>query len=286
MKPIACGVVLLLVLGIGCGRQRSKQPLIDGFLFREAYIGYPVSYDRWIEVYDEDGLPQIPTAKYNGQQLEMVHWNPFHTIYEDTFRFRRDTVYELRVEHYWGTATTRVNMPADFRITCPDSNYVYNRDSVLTINWQRSRGASWYWVVVYLGYYYQDTSGRTRLYQDVKDTILTETTCVFAANRFFPPTVREVIQGEGAVVMWAADGPQTVQGALGNVQGAGYGYVSAANQPEEVYFAIARRPQEWMNRAELGRKKRNEFVQRLRSMTGIKEDPAPGRRRPGERGER
>ena len=277
--------VLVLLIGGRCGRVRTKEPLIDGFLFKEAFVGYPVGYDRWIEVWDNDGLPQIPTATYNGQQLEMISWNPNHTIYEDTLPFRTDTTCDLVVDHYWGTAQARVNLPGDFRVLHPDSSYVYHRDSALAVTWQQSRGASGYDLFVWMGCFYlapADTFGHdTLFFQTAVEGTLGDTTHVFDPGSFLPASVGRIIYGEGQVVVQSYDGPQTVEGASSNVTGHGYGIVSAANQAYETYFLLGTGPALPLQRPNLSARGKAEFVSRLRHAVGIPDTTIqPRQRRP------
>jgi hypothetical protein len=229
---------LLVLTGLSCPRQRKKDPLVDGFLFKEMISPTDGSYERWIEVYDQELLPQIPTATLNGKQLELTDWSEIHALYEDTFDFKSDTIYRLDVKHYWGEAWGVVHMPADFRMTRPDTNYVYNRDSILTVAWRSARGTTWYWLGVFVGYNFTDTLGATGYYEFGLDTVVLDTVCVFERNRFLPPNVRVVQNGWGAALTWACDGPQTEQGVEGNVHGHGFGYYGAANQCWEVDFYL------------------------------------------------
>jgi hypothetical protein len=276
------GMLLAAALfAAGCGRQRQKQPLIDGFLFKELIDGFG-SYDRWIEVWDTDGLPQIPTATLNGRQLELIGFNLRHTIYEDTLEFKTDTSYQMDVGHYWGSARARIAMPADFLMTRPESGFVLLPDSGLAVVWQKSRGASWYWLNFYLQYVYTDSLGETLGFGLQQDTFLYgDTVCAYEPARLFPGDVRQILWGEGDAAMWAADGPQTVQGAENNIEGDGYGYYSSANQPLDAYFVVGNPPAVPMNRAELVREIRRGFVSRLRQMTGIT-DTLVSRRHPGQ----
>jgi hypothetical protein len=284
MRETRWALALLVVVSLftlTCGRERTKEVLIDGFLFKEAYTGDPISYDRWIEAYDKDGLPQIPTATMNGRQLEMISWNPIHALYEDTLGFKTDTNYDVEVEHYWGRATVRIAMPADFRITSPAPSFVLDPDLALPVVWQKSRGSTWYWLALYLGYDFIDTLSETLHVELAHDTILSDTVCTYEAHRFFSSLVRQVLGGDGEAVIWAAAGPQTNPGATSNVQGHGYGYVSAANQPPEAGFLVGRPPASRLDRTELVRNRKDGFVRRLRQMTGITDTlRLPGPHRP------
>jgi len=258
----------LLLLTLSCPRTRQKEPLVDGFLFKEVQFG-GTSYDRWVEVYDTDGIPQIPIAKLNGKSLDMVSWNPIHAIYEQTDAFKTDTTYDLTVDHYWGRAHARITMPADFRVTRPDTLYVYNRDSLLIATWQRSRGATWYWLNLYLDYDFLDTVGDYDYYEFDQDTVVYDTFCVYERNRFFPWYVRTILEGEAEFLNWACDGPQEAPGALGNIQGDGYGYVMSANQPREAHFIVVSPPAQPMDRNALMERAKMKFLNRLRRMTGV-----------------
>lgn len=234
LLPIALALLL-----VTCQRERRKDPLIDGFLSKEKYSFQQVSWYRMIEVWDTDGLPQVPTATLNGEQLEILDWTETHAIYEDTLHpFAVDTTVDLAVGHYWGNARGRVNMPADFGVLQPDTATCLPEDSALTVVWSRSRGAGWYQLFVYLDHDYVDTLGRFVFFQFGIDTTVYDTFLRIGPERFYPPNVGHVVRGFGEVVVTAGDGPLTVQGAFGNITGRGYGYYRATNQPREIDFAI------------------------------------------------
>jgi hypothetical protein len=264
------------LLGLSCPRPIRKEPIVDGFLFKEVQYG-GTSYDRWVEVFDYDGIPQIPIVRLNDRQLDLVSWNPIHAMYEQTDAFKTDTPYALEVEHYWGKAHSRINMPADFRMTWPDTTYTYGRDSLLVARWQRSPGATWYWLNLYLSYDYLDTVGDYDYYEFDKDTVVYDTFCVYERNRFFPWYVRSIVEGEAEFVNWAMDGPQEAPGAVGNVEGSGYGYFMAANQPREAYFIVVSPPAEPMDRSLPARRARERFLSRLRSRSGVNDTLNPPR---------
>jgi hypothetical protein len=272
-RRAAAALALAVGLAATCA-PTPKRSLVDGILSKEAYSEEPNPfYDRWVEVYDDDGLPWIPTASYNRSPVVLIQRSAFYAAFEDEAKFRTDTAFELEVEQYWGTARARINMPGDFALTRPEPDFVLGPGAGLDFAWQRSSGASWYWLVVLVQYSYTDTLGSSGSYRALLDTIVYDTMCRYAPDRFFPPGVGEVVQGDGAAVVLANDGPQTVAGARGNVEGQGIGYVRAYNQPEEIYFGVGPAPARELDRREPGRHARQLVRSRLRWMTGIPDQP-------------
>jgi hypothetical protein len=272
-------LVLGLALLLFCSREPRKEPAIDGLLLKMVYPTRIVSYDRVIEIQDDDALPQIPKVTLNDKPLPMVSWNPIDAAYEDTQPFPTDTSYELMVTHYWGEASSKINMPADFAMTRPESTYVLNRDSALTVTWRSSRGATWYWLNLFLDYDYVDTLYEWDYYEFDRDTIVFDTTCVYVRNCFFPWYVRAVLEGEGEAVVWACDGPPVQPGVTSNLQGHGFGYYMSVNQPREAYFIVVTPPATGLDRSDLMRRCKERFQRRLRQMSGFR-DSVPVRNWP------
>jgi hypothetical protein len=256
-------LLALILAGLTCARERRKEPMINGFLFKQVYPTCIVEHDRWVQIDDDDALPEIPKVTLNGQRLPMTGWNPIQALYQDLSPFKTDTTYDLKIEHYWGEATSRVTMPADSRMTWPESSYVLNRDSLLEIKWLKSRGATWYWLNLFINYDYNDTLGEWDSYEFDRDTILYDTVCVYERNRFFPWYVREILEGEAEAVVWACDGPVPEPGATGNVMGHGFGFINSANQPREAWFVVVQPPVSRLDRTEPSRHRREVLRRRL-----------------------
>ena len=271
--------VILMLSGLTCTRARREEPLVDGYLLKQIYPTGIVSWDRYFEVFDYDFLPQIPTVRLNGMQPEMINFNAIDAAYDDTFPFRVDTTEDLQVKHYWGTASARIHMPGDFTMTGPDSNYVYNRDSLLRITWHKSSGATSYDLNLYLDYEFVDWNNEWDSYEFDRVTIVYDTFCEYVRNQFFPSHVQRILDGEAEAVVYATDGPEVIPGATGNIQGDGFGYYSASNQPREAYFVIVEPPAKSMDRALPIQRSRERLIQRLRRATGIPDSVAGPRSR-------
>lgn len=77
--------------------------MVNGMFLKQIYptdtleIG---DYDRWIEITDDDAMPQIPKVILNGCELPMVGWNPIDAVYDDAGEFKTDTTYLMEIEHY------------------------------------------------------------------------------------------------------------------------------------------------------------------------------------------
>lgn len=262
-------LVGLIVLVLTCARERVKEPIVYGFLFKQLYYTYVLGYERSLEIYDVDGLPQVPTALLNGWEMPLIGFNPQDVVYDDTVAFPVDTVEDLKVSHYYGQAHSRIMMPGDFEVTVPQSWYVFGRHMPLPVNWRKSEGATWYWVDLYLEYEFNDSNGEWDLYEFDRDTFVSDTFCVYDSTRFFPGYVAQVLDGDGAVVIWASDGPKEDPGAMGNVEGDGIGYFSSANQAREADFIVVSPPATQMDRTALIKRSKARFLQRLRARSGI-----------------
>jgi hypothetical protein len=259
-------VLGLVVIIAGCGRQRRDEPVVNGMFIKQIDPTDSLKkgrFERWIEITDDDAMPDIPRVLLNGNPLPLASWNPIDAVYDDNYAFETDTSCAIEIEHHWGKATSRVYIPADFEMTGPGPDYVYNRDSLLTIRWQPSRGATWYWLNLFLDYDYRDTLNEWDYYEFDRDTILFDTLCVYERNRFFPGWVRKILDGEVEAVVWAMDGPVMAPGAMGNVWGDGFGYVNTANQPHEEYFVIVQPPVARHTPGYLIRRSREKLIRRL-----------------------
>lgn len=259
-------MVAIVLLSLGCARARKKEPMANALFLKQVHPTYIVTHQRWLELSDDDAFPQIPKVTLNGEQLPLARWNPIQAIYADSVPFPVDTSYLVRIEHYWGEASSRVYMPGSFRINGPDSNYVLDRDSLLVIHWGPARGATWYWLNLFLDYDYLDTLYEWDYYEFDRDTIVFDTICVYERNRFFPWFVRRILEGEGEAVVWACDGPVMLPGALGNVEGDGFGYVNTANQPREAYFVVVQPPVMRRSPGDATERSRAKFLRRLKEM--------------------
>lgn len=217
--------------------------MIDGYLTKYVPYAGDTIWDRYIEVFDIDGLPMIPLVKLNGEEIEIDDYDYIGCTYNDTIHFLTAKEYELTVDHYYGRAHAKIWMPGEFEMIGPDSSYILKRDSVLSVTWQKSDEARWYWFSIYLEYEYEDTSGEWDDYEFYHDTIVYDTFVQYARNNFFPDYVKMVIEGEAEAGAWAMDGPNRwVPGTKGNIRGKGFGYFSASYQPRELDFYVGAPP--------------------------------------------
>jgi hypothetical protein len=271
----------MLLAGLTCARQPPAEPLVTGYLFKEAWASGSVTWDRYAEVFDYSFLPEIPKVRLNGQELDLTGYQGIDATYESSSEFPIDTTYDLDVSHYWGNASTRVDMPGDFTVTWPDSTYVLGIDSLLTVTWRKARGATSYLVDLSLEYEYYDWQNT---YQDTEydvDTVVHDTFCQFERNYFFPSHVQYVLDGSAEAVIWACDGPQALPGSKGNVQGAGYGFFTTVNQAPEVDFIVVQPDLKRLDWPEPIDQTRERLIRKLRQMTGIPESiPGAPRVRP------
>jgi hypothetical protein len=218
-------------------------PFVDAYLTKAVDYGGDTIWDRYVEVFNINGLAMIPAVKMNGNEVEMDQYDYIQCIYNDTFRFSTNQQYELTVDHYYGQASAKIWMPGDFSMIGPGPTYIYNRDSVLYVTWHKSPGATSYWFSVDLDYDFEDSLGEWDSYEFYHDTILKDTFVRYAPNRFFPGNVATILEGEAEAGSWAMDGPNRwVQGTKGNIRGQGQGYFSATYQPMELDFYVGAPP--------------------------------------------
>jgi hypothetical protein len=260
-------MALFLACDDGGGRTglnpNYKEPMVYGYLFKVEDFGRSILYDKDFEVFDDDGLRMVPIVLLNGRQVEVYSYNP--TIYEygDTYEIPVYRKYELEVKHYWGSGFCHLVMPADFHLTVPPDTYILKKESTLVSTWRASRGSQWYWVSVYVGYDYNDTTGTWDSYEFTLDTLVHDTSIAIPPNQVFPPFVGEVLEGDALITIWAGYGPAVEPGDLGNIRGTAVGFVYAINEPREKYFYVGAPPA--ARRAPDGRTVLEQFKARLRS---------------------
>ncbi|UCG42245.1 MAG: hypothetical protein JSU73_10245 [candidate division WOR-3 bacterium] len=219
-----------------------KEPMINGFLYRVEYYDRSVEYFRQFEVFDNDGLRMVPVLTVNGEPIRILSYTSTRYLYADEKEFPVDTTYLLEVSHFWGEAWAEIPMPGNFQMTLPPEEHILLQDSALVIRWQKSSRAEWYWVDVYMDYEFFDRDGNWDDITIELDTVLQDTFLLVAADRIFPDYVDEVLEGDGAALVWAGGGPAEEPGDSANVQGAGYGFFSSANEPREKYFYVGAPP--------------------------------------------
>lgn len=242
-KPTALFFSGLFLL-TACFRTESryKEPMINGFLYRVEYYDRTVEYARDFEVFDNDGLRMVPVLTVSDEPIKVVSYSPTRYVYADEKVFPVDTTYRLDVRHFWGEASAEIAMPGNFRMSLPPEEYILPQDSTLVIRWKSSPRAEWYWADVYIDYEFIDPDGN---WDDISidlDTVLQDTFLLVAADRIFPAQVDEVLEGDGAALVWAGGGPPGEPGDSGNVQGSGFGFFSSANEPREKYFYVGAPP--------------------------------------------
>jgi len=269
VMPYALSLMLLLA----CERPGSQNLLVLGFIY---HITYPDNTSGFYQIYlayDVDGLPQVPVVKVNDRPIEMTDFTPQQGQYESWDAFPIDTTFDIKVQHYWGEAHSRVNMPGNTRLTQPNPGFVQGTGDPVTISWFKAPGASSYWLDLYVSYEYNDTLGEWDYWEQELDTIFSDTTITFPGSSMFPPFVSEVLTGEGEIILWPTDGPQLVPGDTGNVRGCGIGYVAAVNEPPEGWFPIVSPPAQRRDINELIQHSREKFLRRMRRAAGIPDSP-------------
>jgi hypothetical protein len=260
----------ILLLPIACdhshGRQSwnptYKEPMINGYLYKVEYYDFTVEYDRDFEVTDNDGLRMVPVVLLNGSPMEVYSYGYTQYRYGDVLPVPVHERYDLEVRHFWGSAFSRVVMPADFRVTNPPRDYILGRESTLVSTWLPSACAQWYWVSLYADYEYYDSLGSWDNYTFTLDTLVYDTFIRVSPERVFPPFVHELIEGDGTAMIWSGNGPAIEPGDLNNVRGIGFGFFNAINEPRERYFFVGAPPAG--RRAPGMREVRDRFIERLR----------------------
>jgi hypothetical protein len=237
--------------------------MINGYLFKVEYFDRTIEYDKDFEVYDNGGLRMVPVVELAGRRVEVYSYGPTLYRYGDAFEIPVYERYDLEVKHFWGNAFCRLVMPADFRVTMPPDTYILDKESTLVSRWRKSRAAHWYWVSIYAGYDYNDTTGVWDFYEFTLDTLVLDTCIAIPPERIFPPIVGDVLEGDALITVWGGNGPAVEPGDLGNVRGIGFGFVNAINQPRERYFYVGAPP--LVRRSPDGHAVLERFKTRLRS---------------------
>ena len=85
---ILLGAVLLLSCGDGVGKNdfnpNYKVPMVWGWLTKVRDVELAVTYEKYFEVFDYDGLRMVPIVLLNGEQLEPMSYSPISYEYGDT----------------------------------------------------------------------------------------------------------------------------------------------------------------------------------------------------------
>ncbi|MBM3315439.1 hypothetical protein FJY71_06325 [candidate division WOR-3 bacterium] len=246
----AAALCFLVMAGFGaCDREEApgldpgySEPMVNAFLIRTQYYDYSVDYSRYVEVFDNDGLRMVPVVTLNADTLLPFYYNPTQYRYGDENQFAVHAKYNLSVRHYWGEAFSHVVMPGNFSIESPPEGYILDIESTLVAAWQRSAGAQWYWLELYVSYDYTDSFGRWDDYDFELDTLVTDTFLRVSPRRIFPWYVADVLEGDASVVVWSGNGPAIEPGDQSNVRGAGFGFFNATNEPREKYFYVGAPP--------------------------------------------
>ena len=227
-------IFLFCILSAGCGKK--EKVYINGFILRDVAPLY-VNYYREVYVHNKNGFPIVPICQINDTSLTIADYHYDYYLFSDNKRFDINKKYELNLQHRGGKAQGEVFMPGEFSILQPDTSYILKKDSVLKIFWSKANGATWYWLDIYIDYWYEDTLGEEEEYESQPDTIIYDTFVIYEKNRFFPPYVDSITEGEtGIINVWACNGPTFLPGSQGNIFGAGYGILMTANQPGEREF--------------------------------------------------
>jgi len=215
-----------------------REPMVWGLLSKVRDVELEVTYDKYFEVFDFDGLRMVPAVTLNDTQVEAMSYSPTTYEYGDSNVIATNHKYEFEVEHFWGTGFCHLVMPGDFALTVPDDTHTLAQGAPLASAWQASPGAQWYWLSVYVNYDYYDTLGAWDNLEFRLDTLMHDTWIIVPPERIFPPFVSQVIEGDGSVTIWSGDGPPVEPGDLGNVRGTAVGFVNAINEPPSKYFAV------------------------------------------------
>ncbi len=233
-------MVINLLNGPGCERRDAgySEPMINGWLYRGEYYDNAVEYERYVEVFDPEGLRMVPVVSLNKELLPVSYYSWTKYAYKDSSKFGVNQPYELEVEHYWGKATARVTMPGNFSLRHPGEGYILDLDSTLYVSWSRSAGSQWYFVEIDIEYTYRGVNGEEGEEIIQLDTMLTDTMLVISRERIFPTQVADVYDGDGSVMVWSGNGPAIEPGDKGNVRGSGFGFFNAINEPRERYFYV------------------------------------------------
>lgn len=240
-----------------------REPTVWGLIDKVREDVRTVSYERYFEVFDYDGLRMVPRVTLNDTQVPATSYSPTTYEYGDSNVVATNHRYDFAVDHFWGTGFCHLVMPGDFALTVPDDTHLLVQGASLESAWRTSRGAQWYWLSIYVNYDYYDTLGAWDNLEVRLDTLVNDTAIVVPPERVFPKFVSQVIEGDASITIWSGYGPSVEPGDLGNVRGDAVGFVNAINEPPSKYFFVgAARTQ---RRAPDGRLERERFKAVLRS---------------------
>lgn len=250
-RPLLLSAVATLIPLAGCRDNRLvgrdplyDQPMVNCYLYRLQFYDYSVEYSTYAEVFDSDGLRMVPIVALNRDTLQPFYYSPTAYRYGHERPFPVNARYDLNVTHYWGNAFSRVVMPGNFNMTLPPERYILGLDSTLTVSWQRSSAAQWYWLEVDVDYEFEDSLGTWSDCELSLDTMLTDTVVTLEPRRLFPSGMKiaRLLEGDGSAMVWSGNGPAIEPGDIGNVRGDGFGFFNAINEPREKYFYVGAPP--------------------------------------------
>jgi hypothetical protein len=280
--PLALlGAVLLLACQDSAGKDdlnlNYREPMVWGMLAKVTDDELAVTYEKYFQVFDRDGLRMVPVVTLNGRPVAVTNYSPTEYDYGDSDVIPTYRRHDLEVEHYWGVGFCHLVMPGDFALTLPPREFLLGQDSALTTAWGASSGAQWYWLSIYISYDYDDTLGYEQSFEFRLDTLMHDTAITVAPEHIYPVDVVQVLAGYGSVTVWSGNGSPDEPGDIGNVRGCAVGFVNAINEPPSQYFYVGAPPAERPvpeRRGEFGR-----FKTRLRGR--LPERQAGGSARPG-----
>jgi|GEM_PF-1386621 len=164
-------------------------------------------------------------------------------FYGNYLPFESGKNYKLKIEHEGGNAYSEVFMPKDFEILYPKEETIIKKSELpFKVIWQKSEGASWYEVVIWIEYDFLYPNGEDDDFTFSLDTVLKDTFLIIDAQRIFPGYVAEILSGEGNITVYSGTGPALKPGEKGNIKGFGYGFFNALYSPEDHTFYIEAEP--------------------------------------------
>lgn len=170
----------LVVLLATCSSHQDY-PFVDAYLTKLVDYGGDTIWDRYVEVFDVNGLPMIPAVKLNGGEVILDQYGYVTCIYNDTLHFATNQEYELTVDHYYGQANAKIWMPTDFSMISPGPTYILKRESTLSVAWHKSEKATRYYF--YVDIEYEDENGDD--FEFFHDTIVDDTIIRYPPNPGF-----------------------------------------------------------------------------------------------------
>lgn len=240
MDRILIAILLLMFIILGCSNRGATT--IDASVTKHPTWGTRID----ISGHNARGFDALPVATLNGETLQTLSFD-----YSTLIRYSESILWvnpgaecRLVVDYGHGVFEATELLPAEFRITAPDTAFVlYYRDD-LTVNWDVPAGAEWYDLSMYVEYAYYDTNRNSNFFTYTFDTVLYTNTYTVNADHIFPNYVDSLdllMRHGGKVEIMAASGHFVTNDDKDQLFTADTGWFNCYHYAERVYFDVGNR---------------------------------------------